>query len=229
VFAIVSARGAPSADYEAQQIRALGKIIANGHLYRAQPVHWCLDCRSALAEAESNTRIAPPPPLTWPFAASIAPISRAQRPGSGGARRRERVARHLDDHALDAARQRGGRATRRIRIRLHAGGAAQWTEVLVLAAELAPASLARFGLEGREIGRCRGAQLEGLKLRHPWLAKQVPLILGEHVTLEAGTGRAHRPRAWPGDFAIGRTYELPVVNRWGPDGCFAPGTELVPG
>src|SRR5258706_382124 len=39
--------------YEAQQIRALGKIIANGHLYRGlRPVHWCLDCRSALAEAE---------------------------------------------------------------------------------------------------------------------------------------------------------------------------------
>ena len=39
--------------YEAQQIRALGKIIRNGHLYRgAKPVHWCLDCRSALAEAE---------------------------------------------------------------------------------------------------------------------------------------------------------------------------------
>src|SRR3984957_4539989 len=38
---------------EAQQIRALGKIIRNGHLYRgAKPVHWCLDCRSALAEAE---------------------------------------------------------------------------------------------------------------------------------------------------------------------------------
>ena len=39
--------------YEAQQIRAVGKIIRNGHLYRgAKPVHWCLDCRSALAEAE---------------------------------------------------------------------------------------------------------------------------------------------------------------------------------
>jgi isoleucyl-tRNA synthetase len=39
--------------YEAQQIRSLGKIIRNGHLYRgAKPVHWCLDCRSALAEAE---------------------------------------------------------------------------------------------------------------------------------------------------------------------------------
>jgi isoleucyl-tRNA synthetase len=39
--------------YEAQQIRALGKVIRNGHLYRgAKPVHWCFDCGSALAEAE---------------------------------------------------------------------------------------------------------------------------------------------------------------------------------
>ena len=39
--------------YEAQQIRAFGKIIANGHVYKGvKPVHWCLDCRSALAEAE---------------------------------------------------------------------------------------------------------------------------------------------------------------------------------
>src|SRR5262249_15154512 len=39
--------------YEAQQIRAFGKVIRNGHLYKgAKPVHWCLDCRSALAEAE---------------------------------------------------------------------------------------------------------------------------------------------------------------------------------
>ena len=39
--------------YEAQQIRALGKLIKNGHLYQGlKPVHWCLNCRSALAEAE---------------------------------------------------------------------------------------------------------------------------------------------------------------------------------
>ncbi len=39
--------------FEAQQVRALGKIIRNGHLYKgAKPVYWCLDCRSSLAEAE---------------------------------------------------------------------------------------------------------------------------------------------------------------------------------
>ena len=39
--------------YEAQQLRAFGRIIGNGHLYKGvKPVYWCLDCRSALAEAE---------------------------------------------------------------------------------------------------------------------------------------------------------------------------------
>src|SRR5213075_1638960 len=42
-----------SPGYEAQQLRAFGRIIRNGHLYKGvKPVHWCLDCRSALAEAE---------------------------------------------------------------------------------------------------------------------------------------------------------------------------------
>ena len=42
-----------SSRYEAQQMRAFGRIIGNGHLYKGvKPVHWCLDCRSALAEAE---------------------------------------------------------------------------------------------------------------------------------------------------------------------------------
>jgi len=104
------------------------------------------------------------------------------------------------------------------------------SDAAVYAAELALASLGRIGLEGREVGRCRGAQLEGLKLEHPWLPKQVPVILGDHVTLEAGTGAVHTaPAHGQEDFAIGRTYELPVVNPVGPDGRFAPGTELVAG
>src|ERR1700745_1513079 len=42
-----------SPPYEAEQLRAFGRIIENGHLYKGvKPVHWCLDCRSALAEAE---------------------------------------------------------------------------------------------------------------------------------------------------------------------------------
>ena len=76
---------------------------------------------------------------------------------------------------------------------------ARGAEILVLADELVAACLARYGLEGQILGRCAGAALEGLQLEHPWLAKHVPVILGDHVTLEAGTGRrAHRAGARPG-------------------------------
>ena len=218
--------------YEAQQIRALGKIIANGHLYRGlRPVHWCLDCRSALAEAEveyeNRTATAIDVAFRCVDRADFARRSGLDPTALGGASVSP-VIWTTTPWTLPANEAVALRAEYEyvfMRVERPSG-----PEVLVLAAELTPASLARFGLEGREIGRCRGAQLEGLKLEHPWLAKQVPLILGEHVTLEAGTGAVHTaPAHGQEDFAIGRTYELPVVNPVGPDGCFAPGTELVAG
>ncbi|HXR51786.1 MAG TPA: class I tRNA ligase family protein, partial [Steroidobacteraceae bacterium] len=59
--------------YEAQQIRALGKVIANDHLYiGAKPVYWCLDCRSALAEAEVEYEDKVSPAIDVAFAVSDA-------------------------------------------------------------------------------------------------------------------------------------------------------------
>jgi len=218
--------------YEAQQIRALGKIIANGHLYRGlRPVHWCLDCRSALAEAEveyeNRTATAVDVAFRCVDRADFARRTGLDPAALGGASVSP-VIWTTTPWTLPANEAVALRAEYEyVAVRVERAGG---PEVLVLAAELAPASLGRFGLEGREIGRCRGAQLEGLKLEHPWLAKQVPVILGEHVTLEAGTGAVHTaPAHGQEDFAIGRTYELPVVNPVGPDGCFAPGTELVAG
>jgi isoleucyl-tRNA synthetase len=66
---------------------------------------------------------------------------------------------------------------------------------------------------GQTAGRFAGAALEGLQLEHPWLAKQVPVILGDHVTLEAGTGAVHTaPAHGQEDFIVGQTLRLPVVN-----------------
>ena len=103
--------------------------------------------------------------------------------------------------------------------------------VLVLAADLARASLERYGLgSGVELGRFPGRALEGLKLNHPWLERQVPVILGEHVTLEAGTGAVHTaPAHGQEDYVVGTSYQLPVVNPVGPDGRFVAGTPLVAG
>ena len=105
-------------------------------------------------------------------------------------------------------------------------------EVLVLAAELAAACLARYGLESAlaRSAAFPGRALEGLKLQHPWLERQVPVILGEHVTLDAGTGAVHTaPAHGQEDYVVASAIGLPVVNPVGPDGRFVADTPLVAG
>ena len=71
--------------------------------------------------------------------------------------------------------------------------------------------------------RVKGAALEGLQLQHPFYEREVPVILGEHVTLESGTGAVHTaPGHGQDDFAVGQKYGLPIDNPVGSDGRFLP-------
>ncbi len=77
---------------------------------------------------------------------------------------------------------------------------------------------------------CKGSDLEGLKLAHPFYQREVPVILGEHVTTEAGTGAVHTaPGHGQEDYIVGRHYNLAVDNPVGGDGRFLPDTELFAG
>jgi len=229
--------------YEAQQIRAFGRIVANGHLYKgAKPVHWCLDCRSSLAEAEveyeDKTSVAIDVAFrvadTVDFAARIglgqgaaaaAALSAATTPAV--------VIWTTTTWTLPAneAVALGGE----IDYALVALPATDTTpaRALVLAADLLADCATRYGVDSatvRVLARFKGEALEGLALRHPFLDKQVPVILGEHVTLEAGTGAVHTaPAHGQDDFIVGQRYKLPVVNPVGGDGRFLPGTPFVEG
>ncbi|HET9472215.1 MAG TPA: class I tRNA ligase family protein, partial [Usitatibacter sp.] len=83
---------------------------------------------------------------------------------------------------------------------------------LILAAELRDACLARYGLAAKRVlGRASGVALEGLRFRHPLEPRDVPVVLGEHVTLEAGTGLVHTaPAHGAEDFETGVKYGLPL-------------------
>jgi isoleucyl-tRNA synthetase len=101
---------------------------------------------------------------------------------------------------------------------------------LVLAAELAEACLARYGMaEGSAIaGACKGAALENLPLQHPFYERIVPVICGEHVTLEAGTGLVHTaPAHGLDDYFVGQKYGLPNDNPVGDDGRFISTTHAI--
>ncbi len=67
-----------------------------------------------------------------------------------------------------------------------------WSEQLLIAEDLLPAVLKRYGIENIQFsGRIMGEKLAGVKLKHPFYDKQVPVILGDHVTVDSGTGAVH--------------------------------------
>ena len=221
--------------YEAQQIRALGRIIRNGHLYRgAKPVHWCLDCRSALAEAEVEYEEALSPAIDVAFAVEdVADFAR--RTGIEAARLGPAVAVVIwttTPWTLPANEAVALRDEFEYLAVAVPAVAVAGRRVLVLAAALAARCLERYGLSdgAEELGRFPGRVLEGLALAHPWLPRSVPVILAEHITLDTGTGAVHTaPAHGQEDYLVAARYGLPVVNPVGPDGRFAPETALVGG
>ena len=227
--------------YEAQQLRAFGRIVRNGHLYKgAKPVHWCLDCRSALAEAEVEYEDKTSPAVDVAFRV-IDAAELFRRIGLSGADAPETVARGAPALVIwtttpwtlpanEAVALGPEIAYALVAIPAQGEFAAR---CLVLAEELLGACAARYGIDAgsmQVLGRFPGAVLDGLRLQHPFLDKQVPAILGEHVTLDAGTGAVHTaPAHGQEDFIVGRRYGLPVENPVGGDGRFVAGTPLVEG
>jgi len=102
---------------------------------------------------------------------------------------------------------------------------------LVVAKALAETCTQRFGLEELTVlGECQGNVLEGLKLKHCFLDREVPIILGDHVTTDAGTGAVHTaPAHGQEDFEVGRKYDLEIYNPVGGNGVYLPDTELFAG
>ena len=209
---------------EANILRALGDIVRKGHLTRGyKPVHWCTDCASALAEAEVEYDEHTSPAIDVRFRAidgealarlcgttdvsaqtPVAVVIWTTTPWTLPAN--QAVALHP---ALDY-----------VLISIEHG-----REHLLLADDLHESALARYGIEHYGIvGRCRGHQLEGLSLQHPFLDRHVPVILGEHVTTEAGTGAVHTaPGHGADDFVVGQRYGLALDNPVGDDGRFVSG------
>ena len=216
--------------FEANIVRALGKVIENGHLHKgSKPVHWCIDCGSALAEAEVEYKDKESPAIDVAFRADdnkafldafnsdagegdVAVVIWTTTPWTLPAN--QAVALHPEfEYQL-------------IQVQSDAGAMR-----LVLETTLADAALKRYGFEQHKVlASCKGSALENLLLRHPFYKRTVPVILGDHVTTETGTGAVHTaPGHGQDDFVVGNRYGLEVYNPVGGDGVFLPDTELFAG
>jgi isoleucyl-tRNA synthetase len=211
---------------EADTIRALDSIRRRGFLYQgAKPVHWCLDCRSALAEAEVEYEDRTSPAIDVAFKvhdnAALAKVLRfthmyepvfaviwTTTPWTLPAN--QAVSVHPEfDYVL---------------VHFSAG-------FLILAKDLAQKCLEAYQLkEHRIVAQFKGADLENLQLEHPFYDRIVPVVLGDHVTLDSGTGLVHTaPAHGVEDFAVGLRYKLPVDNPVDDDGRFFRKIPLVGG
>lgn len=219
--------------FEANIIRALGRIIANGHVVRGhKPVHWCSDCGSALAEAEVEYMDKTSPAIDVRFAV-VDPVEFLacceHVPGHTGEGPISVVIWTTTPWTLPA-NQAVALHPELEYVLLQCKGS-RGHERLLIADSLVKDVMARYGIDNyRVIANCRGQDLDGVKLKHPFYAREVPIILGEHVTTDTGTGAVHTaPGHGLDDYVVGERYGLAVENPVGEDGKFLPGTELFAG
>ncbi len=179
---------------EADIMRALGDIYKNGYLYQgSKPVHWCVDCGSALAEAEVEYEDVNSPAIDVGFkVADNAALSKAfglevtgdayaviwtTTPWTLPANQAVSVNPELDYDLIQTSKG-----------------------LLVLVRDLAEKTLARYEeVDTKVLASCKGDTLKGLLLQHPFDNRQVPIICGDHVTTDAGTGLVHTAAAHGND------------------------------
>ena len=218
--------------FEADQMRAFGLIIKNGHVYKGyKPVHWCLNCRSALAEAEVEYEDRTSPSIYVRFPV-VDPADVESRFGAGSIGRSQPASLAIwttTPWTLPA--NRAVAVHPQFDYALVEFDSGSGVERLVLAGELVDAVMKTLGVaEWASIATVKGAALEHLLLRHPFYDRQVPVVLGEHVTLDAGTGAVHTaPGHGLDDYIVGRRYGLEIDNPVGGDGRFLPSTPLFAG
>jgi len=199
--------------FEADEIRALAKVVENGHLLRGvKPVYWCFDCGSALAEAEIEYQDKVSPAVDVAYAArNPQQVSRAfgselpegvevavpiwtTTPWTLPASLAISMGPALD-YVLVEGPAKGD-------------GSRRW---LVLAEALAEKALKRYGVDAVVVlGRATGDALEGMLFAHPFYdERDIPILLGDHVSAEDGTGAVHTaPGHGQEDFAVSQKYGL---------------------
>ncbi len=216
--------------YEAEIVRQLGRFFSDGAVYHGEkPVHWCYACRTALAEAEVEYEERTDPSIYVKL-----PVRGLESRAPAVAGKSVYVVIWTTTPWTLPANLAVALHPQLPYVAAELGG-----EIWIVAEGLLPALLGKLGREGaRVVARWKGAELVGegadwvgrsVAVERPYPPPAGPasgpglLVLGEHVTLEAGTGCVHTaPGHGAEDYEVGRRYGLAPFNPVGDDGRFLP-------
>lgn len=192
--------------YQADIVRAFGKFVEEGSVYKgARSVHWCIHCQTALAEAEIEYQDRQSPSIYVKFPLATDPAS-------------------LDPALADKAvfvliwTTTPWTLPANLGIAVHPEfdyvAAQVGDEVYIVARELLDEVSRNVGWSSPSVlAQFKGQKLDRLEARHPFLDRRSLLMLGDHVTLDTGTGAVHTaPGHGYEDYMLGQRYGLEIYS-----------------
>ncbi len=199
--------------YEAGIIDVLADLLEQGYVFRQlKPIHWCIQDRTALAEAELEYKDETSPSIYVNFE-MVSGVPESWGPGAGAGPWHAMIwtttpwtlpanvgiAAHPD---LEYAGIRYDDPT------------SGQTVQTILAAELVAKVMELRKVQGyQEVGRVKGKALEHAQYRHPFIDRVSPIVLANYVSVEDGTGLVHTaPGHGAEDYQTGRVYGLPTLS-----------------
>jgi isoleucyl-tRNA synthetase len=190
--------------YEAAIVRELGKFVGAGGVYKGKkPVYWCGSDETALAEAEVEYADHESPSIYVRF--PLPDAAKALPPLAG------------KNVSIVIWTTTPWTLVSNLAVTLHpefdyAAVDTGSDSVLIVAEALLAQSMQKFGIKDYQVlKKFKGRKLEGLKARHPFIDRDSLVILGEHVTLDAGTGAVHTaPGHGQEDYEVGLRYGLDI-------------------
>ena len=213
--------------FEAGIIRALGSIVKKGYIQRGEkPVHWCVDCASALAEAEVEYKDKTSLSIDFAF-----PVEKELLEG---------VFSIKIEHPSFVASWTTTPWTLPGNLALTVNENFEYSLVqvsdngiknLILGKDLIEQTIERIGVKDYTIlATCLGSDLKGIKAKHPYLKRDSVIITGDHVTTEAGTGIVHTaPGHGLEDYAVSKENNLGVLSPVKANGVFQEDVEHFAG
>ena len=206
-------------EFEAEQVRVFGEMYKKGYIEKGlKPVYWCASCETALAEAEVE--------YADISSKSIYVRFKFDEPSM------DKIKKLVDTQGKDVYAiiwtTTPWTIPSNVAISMHPKFEYSFFEykndIYIAATDLLGAFLADTGIEESEIkviGTCIGQDLELLEVKHPLIDRNSKIILGEHVTLDAGTGLVHTaPGHGLEDYEVGVKYGIEVLSPLDAKGCW---------